>query len=130
MPTFSVSGSYEHTFSLASGGGLTFHADAFHQAEQYTDYAANIYGQTQISNTTGLPVVTAAVTGINNVVYQKAYTIYNAALTYEPDDGRYQVSLYGRNLGNQIVKITANVNAQAAYVNDPRTFGVSAALKF
>ena len=33
-------------------------------------------------------------------------------------------------LGNQIVKLTANVNAQAAYVNDPRTFGIAASLKF
>jgi iron complex outermembrane receptor protein len=130
MPKLSISGGYEHTFGLAGGGNLTLHADAFHQSEQYTDYAASIYGQTQISGTTGLPVVTAAVTGINNVVYQKAYTIYNATLVYEPSYGKYQISLYGRNLGNQIVKLTANVNAQAAYVNDPRTFGMAASVKF
>lgn len=106
-PKFSVSARYEHVFPLAAGAHLNLEADAHYQSSVFTDFSTTDYP-------TGDPAFT-----------QKAYAIYNASLRFEPANGKYWVSLYGKNLGDTLVKLTVyNPNPPFAYVGDPLTFGV------
>jgi iron complex outermembrane receptor protein len=106
-PKFAVSARFEHVFPLATGAHLNLEADAHYQSSVFTDFSTTDYPS-------GDPTFT-----------QKAYAIYNASLKFESESGKYWVSLYGKNLGDTLVKLTVyNPNPPFAYVGDPLTFGV------
>ena len=111
-PKFGVSGSYEHDFVFSNGSALKWEADAHYQTSQLTDYDTSNYPST------------------NPVFQQGAYAIANSALTYTGSSGKYSLSAYGRNLFNKIYKVTVyNPQPPYVFVDDPRTFGVSLAVK-
>jgi iron complex outermembrane receptor protein len=111
-PHFSVSASYEHIFRLGSGN-LSWLLDAHQQSSATTDF-----------DLTNYPTA-------NPAYLQGNYTVANTSLSYDATDAKYSVTLYGRNITNQIYK-TALGNSNPAgsppgfafYVNDPRIFGV------
>jgi len=112
-PKFSISGSYEHGFALPTGDLITWQADAHYQTETLTDFDFSNYPAS------------------NPSFQQKAYTIVNSSLTFAPMSGTYSVTLYGKNLGNTLYKLTVyNPNPPSAYVSDPRTFGAMISAKF
>jgi iron complex outermembrane receptor protein len=111
-PRFSVSALYAHTFPLASGANLIGQADAHYQTSTITDFDASNYPAE------------------NPTFVQRAYTIWNGSLRFESAGGKYSASVYGKNLGNTLVKLTVyNANPPFAYVGDPLTFGVMLSAK-
>jgi iron complex outermembrane receptor protein len=107
-PKWSLSGIYEHSFTITGRARIIWGVDAHYQTQELTDFNANNYP------TADPPFV------------QKAYTITNTYLTFAPTNGKYSVTVYGKNLSNTLYKLTV-YNAgppPAAYVNDPRTYGV------
>ena len=112
-PKFSVSGRYEHGFTLPTGDLISWQADAHYQTQALTDFDFSNY-----------PTPTA-------VYLQKAYSIVNSSLTFAPKTGKYSVVVYGKNLRNTLYKLTVyNPTPPSAYVSDPRTFGVILSAKF
>jgi iron complex outermembrane recepter protein len=112
-PKFSISGSYEHGFVLPGGDRITWGVDAHYQTTALTDFNASNYP------TTDPPFL------------QKAYSIVNSSLIFTPRSGKYSVTAYGKNLGNTLVKLTVyNPSPPAAYVSDPRTYGVMISAKW
>jgi iron complex outermembrane receptor protein len=107
-PKWSLSGSYEHSFMLPGNARITWGVDAHYQTQELTDFAASNYP-------TPSPVF-----------QQRAYAITNTSLTYAPGNGKFNVTVYGRNIFNTIDKLTIYNQGPppAAFVNDPRTYGV------
>jgi len=107
-PKWSLSGGYEHAFMLTAAARLTWEVDAHYQGQALTDFSASNY-PTQ-----------------DPTYVQKAYAITNTSLTYAPGNGKYSVTLYGKNLANKMYKLTVYNQGPppAAFVNDPRTYGV------
>jgi iron complex outermembrane receptor protein len=111
-PKFSVSGRYEHGFALPAGDRLSWDVDSHYQSQALTDFDFSNYPTT------------------NPTFLQKAYSIVNSSLTFAPASGKYSVTVYGKNLGNTLYKLTVyNPNPPSAYVSDPRTFGVMISAK-
>jgi iron complex outermembrane receptor protein len=111
-PKFSVSALYAHTFPLASGANLILQGDAHYQTSTITDFDASNYPAE------------------NPTFVQRAYTIWNSSLRFESMGGKYNVSVYGKNLGNTLVKLTVyNATPPFAYDSDPLTFGVMLSAK-
>lgn len=119
QPKYSVSGSYDHIFRLSNGASITAGADAVYQSEAYTGFDLQLYPNST-NGPNGGP--------LKPVFLQKAYTMYNASLSFSPESGKYSVTVYGHNLGNEIIKYyTQNPNT---YVGEPRTAGVILSAKF
>jgi iron complex outermembrane recepter protein len=117
-PRFSLSASYEHTFNLASGARLSWNIDAHQQTKILTDFDISNYPNQ------------------NPAFVQGDYVLYNSSLTYAPQSGKYSISVYGRNLSDEIYK-TALGNSNPAgtppsyafFLNDPQTYGLMFSLK-
>jgi iron complex outermembrane recepter protein len=121
-PKFSLSASYEHTFMLANGAQLSWNIDGHHQTEMLTDFDANNYPNQKPAYVQG------------------AYTVYNSSLAYASQSGKYNISVYGRNLSDEIYK-TALGNSNPAgttppggpsyafFLGDPQTYGLMFSLK-
>jgi iron complex outermembrane receptor protein len=106
-PKVTMSGRFEHSFALTGDKLLTWEVDAHYQTDALTDFDASNY-----------PTV-------NPTFLQKAYAIANSSLIFAPRDGKYSVSIYGKNLTSSLVKLTVyNANPPSVYVNDPRTYGI------
>jgi outer membrane receptor protein involved in Fe transport len=61
-----------------------------------------------------------------NTFYIDAYGLYDASVTYQSDDGRYKLSLFGKNLSNEFYT-TQGIDIsvfRVEYVAPPRTYGV------
>jgi iron complex outermembrane receptor protein len=73
--------------------------------------------------------------------WQESYALFNASLGFEPDSGKWRVSLWGKNLGDKKYFVAAAAQTQAANVSAggtkpingyigwpgiPRTFGIEA----
>jgi len=67
---------------------------------------------------------------------QKAYQLYDASLVWTSDDRRYQISLHGRNLGDEEYKIagydfpTLGGGTTTAFYGNPRTITATASVRF
>jgi iron complex outermembrane receptor protein len=64
--------------------------------------------------------------------WQESYTLWNAGLFYEPDDADWSISLYGKNLSEEVVIGQSN-NAGPNVVGvlqNPRTYGITATYRF
>ena len=71
------------------------------------------------------------------LIDQPAYTLYDADAVWTSSDGRYQVGLHGKNLGDKHYKIGGYnfpgalfANSIDAFYGAPRTVTVSLAAKF
>lgn len=71
--------------------------------------------------------LTASLPGI-----QKAYSIWDASLTYEEPRGRWKLALWGKNLGDTLHRLSAVPSSgyfTQLYFANPRTFGVDLTVK-
>jgi iron complex outermembrane receptor protein len=68
----------------------------------------------------------------DNRVHQPAYTTYSARGTFAPKGQRWQVSVWGRNLSNEVVFQGASIlpDADGVLFAPPRTYGVELQVKF
>lgn len=117
-PTWSMAGTFSHTFTLPNGAKLVPEIDSHYQTQIFTDFDTSVYGQ--------------GGTVTDQSFVQKAYTIANATLTYTSTSGNYHITIYDNNLTNVIYKttVTSGPAGNTAGVNDPRTFGLIVGVKF
>ena len=105
-PDLTVGASVEYTRTLRSGE-LTIGGDLFHSGEFFWD-----------------PL---------NRLRQSPYTVMNARIAYSFGPGeRYQLSVYGRNLGNEVYSIyqsTSTLGDNIAF-GEPRSFGARLDFRF
>lgn len=69
----------------------------------------------------------------DNFLAQGAYTLLNASLTWRSEDERYSVSVWGRNLLDEIILNNATSQAigyPVSYAQPPRTFGITGRVDF
>lgn len=64
--------------------------------------------------------------------WQENYTIWNASLSYEPDGGQWSVSVYGKNLSEELVIGQSNQAGPnvVGVLQNPRTYGITASYRF
>lgn len=111
-PKYSAGLGADYVMSLGRSGTLDWQGDANYQSEVFfTEFN-------------------------NQDARQKAFTLFNASLTYKPLSERFSISAWGRNLSNRYV-IANNIVAAPLYGNvrvgslrPPRTYGVTLGAKF
>lgn len=109
-PDFSASYSAEYDFALAERGELALRGEYSYQTKEFFDNA-----------NTALPGM-----------YQPAYGLLNARLTFIPAHGDWSISMWTRNLGNTyyVRNVAIGLPSGLAVPGDPRTFGGSFDWKF
>ncbi|MFT4197218.1 MAG: TonB-dependent receptor [Pseudoxanthomonas sp.] len=108
MPKWKASLDYSHAWELP-GGTLTARVGAKYSTKYATDLIYFTYNYPER-------------------FIQKAYTLYDASLSYDVLDGRYTISVFGNNLSNEPVITQANPAGPTntmGVLNAPRTYGVS-----
>lgn len=115
-PKWSANASYSHAFELAGGSTLTPRINAIYKSEYYTSG----FGSVNISD----PVLLARST-------QKAYTLWNAFLSWQAAEGKFHIDAYVKNIDNKPVLLNYNLGGPvpatsrgAVSLDAPRTFGV------
>lgn len=103
-PKWTFSGKYNHDFELASGDLLTARLEARHVSAQYVS-----------ANEQALS-------------FQKAYTMGDASLIFQPANGTWSVTGYVKNVTNVAVK--TSYFAGWSNLNPPRTFGLVGSVAF
>jgi iron complex outermembrane receptor protein len=125
VPEWSLAASFEHTFRLANGGNIAVSVSGKYQGEQYNGLDATVYGTAIDPPGTVVP---------NPSYVTGSYTLLDAQLGYTAPGNRYSISVFGRNLTDEHYKLNAIPGAApgglVARVNDPRTFGIIAAVHF
>jgi iron complex outermembrane receptor protein len=104
--TMNFQGAYD--IDLAGNGTLTPSASVQIETSHYTDLTNNPVG------------------------FQPAYAMFNASLVYNEPNDRWQVSLWGKNLNNARVRLSAVPSSgyfTQLYFGNPATYGVDLTLK-
>lgn len=108
-PGFTATAALEHDFSIGSGA-LTARIDGKYSSSY--DFSVFNTPDTQ----------------------QKNYTLANASLVYEPDNGPWKVQLFVRNIFDKTVLANATrnylVSINTYQLQAPRTFGIRGSVKF
>lgn len=113
-PSFAVDASYQHTFSLGGGGELYAGADVTYKSKQSIDF----------SNCSYAPSNCAAAVRENSATHlQEAYTLYGVSTGWRSSDDKWNISAYGRNLGDTRTKLL--YYAGAVTVSTGRTYGLT-----
>ena len=105
-PQWTIMGGYSHTFELGSGATWTAGVNGTYRDDQYL---ANIQQPLSV---------------------QDAYTLWDANLNYTSSNGKFSINAYGKNLSDEIYRISAQVNSLTAtssnvILGNPRTYGIS-----
>ncbi len=102
-PTWSVTGSYEHSFELASWGALVPHVDVQYKSSYVLDFGETNYPYN----------------------YQEPYYMINGNITYSHSSGKWSLNAYVKNATNYAVKTfwQNNAGTYSLGLNDPRTYG-------
>jgi len=116
-PDFSFNLNYSHSFELENGDSLTLRGDVRHTGE------ATINGFNYLN-----PVLDSGGTRVGDYYVIEANTQYDASLQYETQHGRWTVTLYGRNLSEEMVK--SNTDGTSTQIEPPRTYGVVLSANF
>lgn len=117
-PKFSATADYQHQFNLANGAAITAQADARYSSKYIVGFDAAAYGGSNLSTTPATPVL------VDPRLTQEAYVLSNASLMFTSANQRYNLTAYGKNLANKIIKIGLGGPLNTASVNDPRTYGL------
>lgn len=125
-PRFKLSGTLKYTFEFSRAGSITPRYDFTYTDDFSFDPSKKGRGAPDVFGNFYLP---------DWAVGQVAYVLHNARLTYESPDESIEVALWVRNFTNEVYKQLAfDASATAGFVGnlvgDPRTYGVSVALKF
>lgn len=99
-PFFTISAGLNYEIPLADDSALTFSANAYHAGKEYRD--------------------------ADNRVTLPGYTLVNGAIGYRLPNSEVKVSLWGRNLFNEVynVYILTGATADTTLYGRPRTIGV------
>lgn len=102
--------SYTHTFPLSAGGSIDANVSTFYSSEYYiADLAPDLLSQFK----------------------QPSYGKTDITVTYNSADESWYVQAFGKNLEDEITLSSATGSTfGAANVEDPRTYGVRAGMKF
>lgn len=107
-----LTGLYDHNFHLSGGSTIGFHAEGTYRSS-YDTYVLS---------------AALAAQGGRPYVRQKDFFQANASLTWAPENKRYSVTAYVRNLTNYRYKTYVNLQSMtplqaSGTLSDPRTFG-------
>ena len=106
-PKWSLYGAADYRLPLADGA-VTFHGDARYMSRHV------LLEQEEAP-----------------VFYRQARTIFNAFVAFAPDSDRYRISVYGKNLSDESIRVGAlNVVWIQTFFHRPREFGIEAQLNF
>jgi iron complex outermembrane receptor protein len=110
-PGVTASVDYSHTFELPAGSSLVADVQSYYSASYWWVY--------------NHPAQTAS----------SAYTMTNLTLTYRPEDDRWYVALWGRNLENtahygSISSPSSQLTPTTGFITAPRTFGARVGVRF
>ena len=106
-PKWSLYGAADYRLPLADGA-VTFHGDARYMSRH------SLLAQEEAP-----------------VFYRQARTIFNAFVAFAPDSDRYRISVYGKNLSDESIRVGAlNVVWIQTFFHRPREFGIEAQLNF
>jgi outer membrane receptor protein involved in Fe transport len=124
-PRFKVSLTFEQAFPLGRYGSLTTRYDGVWTDTTYYD-ATKGRGIPNQQNVSFLPEDTIA---------QRAFWLHNFRVTYQPINGRIQLSGWVRNMADKTYKtfaFDASTFSQTSifFVGDPRTYGASLTITF
>lgn len=108
-PEWSGNFTYQHDFRFAGGSTLTPKVNAAYKSEYWSAGGPNA-NATQAKDH-------------SSALWQDAYVLYNAYLTWQNTDGKFTVSGYVKNLENK--PIMTNYGGTYVSLDAPRTFGVS-----
>jgi iron complex outermembrane receptor protein len=103
-PTWTITASYDHNFTLWNGGNLTGHVDGTYKSDFILSWKDDQYPYN----------------------YQEAHSIWNASLRYNHPGGHWSLNTYVKNIFEYAVK-TSYMDKGGSYqmmIGDPRTFGV------
>lgn len=119
-PSDTASLGYNHTWELANNSIVVANFDAKYNSGYWLDLHRSG------DDGAGQPWFTAK---------QAPYVLFNASLRYEPQDTNWWLSLYVKNITNEVVHNQANPGGPPptplmAVVGAPRTFGISATYQF
>ncbi|MGC3980865.1 MAG: TonB-dependent receptor [Steroidobacteraceae bacterium] len=120
-PEWTVIPNYRHRFDMGTAGVVTAGADAHWESESYINAPT-----------------TDAVT--NKFIKQKSYAKYNASLSYDTQDGRFNMTAAVRNISDEVTFGTlmgtpstataGNVQSTSLDPSEPRTYTVTLSAKF
>lgn len=106
-PKWSLYGSFDYQLPLADGA-VTVHGDARYMSRHVMLEQEN-----------------------RAIFHRQARTIFNAFVAFSPDNDRYRLSVYGKNLTDESIRTGAlNVVWIQTFFHPPREFGVEAQLNF
>ncbi len=110
-PSFTFSGGFDATAMDGDKGKLSLHGDLSYASSQYFE----------VLNTARLK--------------QKSYALLSAHIDWESADGRFNASIWGKNLANKFyftsrVDLLAGFGFDYNHVGSPRTYGVTVGTKF
>ena len=110
-PSLTFNGGFDFTVMDSDTGKLSLHGDVSYASSQYFE--------------------------VLNVprLQQGAYALLSAHIDYESADGRWNASLWGKNLGNEFyftsrVDLLAGFGFDYNHIGAPRTYGVTVGYKF
>jgi len=109
-PSFSMSAGFVYSLPLGGWGVADLHGDLWHSSSQFY----------QIDN--------------DPKNREPEYTIYNARIRLHPEDDRFGVSFYMKNITDKLYRTVRlslpSLGYTYANINNPRTYGVSVDVKF
>jgi iron complex outermembrane receptor protein len=108
-PKFSMTAAYEHKFDIGHFGTLKPHVDVMHK--------------------TGFDLVFDQSDGMG-YGKQESYFLYNASLGFISASQKWSVNAIVKNIGNYAVKRSYDSEGQRLMLGDPRTYSVTATMKF
>jgi iron complex outermembrane receptor protein len=103
-PKLAVKAGYEYPIGFANGGGLTLRADARYTDKQYISITENA------------------------ATLQPAYSQADLSALYRPEDGKWGLNVYVKNVTDYVPKVANFVGY--TMVGAPRTYGVVLTTKF
>ena len=100
--------------------------------EAYYDF--DLHGNGTLTPDVSYEYETSHFTDLTNnpVGFQKAYGMVDASLSYDEPQGRWKISLWGKNLGNTLRRLSAVPSSgyfTQLYFDNPRTYGVDLTIK-
>lgn len=68
----------------------------------------------------------------NNTQYEEAYGLLDARVAFTPNEGQWQLALWGRNLEDQVYRTQVNyaLGDEVSRIGAPRTYGVELSLRY
>ena len=113
-PEWSGNLTYSHNFNFSGGSVLTPKLNAAYKSEYWSASGPNANATTAMDHTSAL--------------WQDAYVMYNAYLTWQNADGKFSVNSYVKNIANKAVM--TNYGGTYVTLDAPRTYGVSVNANF